>query len=118
MTALIRKNQMEIPTESRSPGDRALLVLACIRVHAWAKIAAALALIVASLAAADGTPVGEYQLKAVFLFNVAKFVDWPPQAFGDARDPFTICVAGDNPFGSSLDDAVRGNTVANRPISI
>jgi len=98
------KNRMEIPTASP---------------HAWARTAVVLALIAASLQAGpDGTPVGEYQLKAVFLFNFAKFVEWPPQAFGDARDPFNICVLGDNPFGSSLDDAVRGKTVANRPIAI
>jgi hypothetical protein len=72
----------------------------------------------APLQAADGTAIGEYQLKAVFLFNFAKFVEWPPEVFGDARAPFTICVAGDNPFGSSLEGAVIGKTVANRPISI
>jgi hypothetical protein len=76
-------------------------------------------LMVASLqAGADGTPVSEYQLKAVFLFNFAKFVEWPPQASGDTHDPFIICVLGDNPFGPSLDDVVSGKTVANRPISI
>jgi hypothetical protein len=119
MTARIRKNRKEIPTASRRPGDRLLRLLACIRVQAWARTAVALVRIAASLqAGADAAPVGEYQLKAVFLFNFAKFVEWPPQAFADAHDPFTICVLGDNPFGSSLDDAVRGKTVANRPIVI
>jgi hypothetical protein len=91
----------------------------CFRVRAWAKIAVVPALMAASLqAGADGTPIDEYQLKAVFLFNFAKFVEWPPRAFGDARDPFTICVWGDNPFGSSLDAIVHGKTVANRPILV
>ena len=95
------------------------LLSACVRVRAWGQIAAVLALMAASLqAGADGTLVDGYQLKAVFLFNFAKFVEWPPQAFGDAHDPFTICVAGDNSFGSSLDDEVRGKTVANRPILV
>jgi hypothetical protein len=91
---------------------------ACIRVPVWLSIAAVPALLAATLAGADQTPVGEYQLKAVFLFNFAKFVEWPPQAFGGAHDPFTICIAGANPFGSSLDDEAGGKTVANRPISI
>ena len=82
-----------------------------------ASIAAVLALLAAALACAEGTPVDEYRLKAVFLFNFARFVEWQPEAFGDARDPFAICVAGANPFGSSLDDEVRGKTVASRPIS-
>jgi hypothetical protein len=64
------------------------------------------------------TPYRRYQLKAVLLFNFAKFIEWPPQAFGDEHDPFSICVWGDNPFGVSLDEAVRGKTAANRPISI
>ena len=82
-------------------------------------MAVALVLVAGSLqAGADIAVVSEYQLKAVFLFNFAKFVEWPPQAFADAHDPFTICVAGDNPFGSSLEDEVRGKTVASRPISI
>lgn len=110
---------MEIPNESRSPSDVPLLVSARVRVRTRGKIAAVLALMAASLqAGAEGTLVDGYQLKAVFLFNFAKFVEWPPQAFGDARDPFTICVAGDNSFGSSLDDEARGKTVANRPILV
>jgi len=90
-----------------------------MRLHTWPRTAAVLMLMAASLRAGpDGSPVGEYQLKAVFLFNFAKFVEWPPHAFADPHDPFTICVLGDNPFGSALNDAVRGKTVANRPISI
>jgi hypothetical protein len=106
-------------TESRSRRDVPHFVSACVRVRTWTKIAVVLAVVAASLqAGADGTPVDGYQLKAVFLFNFAKFVEWPPQAFGDAHDPFTICVTGDNSFGSSLDDEVRGKTVASRPILV
>jgi hypothetical protein len=109
---------MEIPNESHA-GDRAIPAVTRTRLHAWPKIIVLLALTAASLlAGADGTPVSEYNLKAVFLFNFAKFVEWPPQTFADPRDPFAICVLGDNPFGTSLDDAVRGKTVANRPIAI
>jgi YfiR/HmsC-like len=93
--------------------------LAFTRARLRAKITVVMALVAASLqAGADRTPVGEYQLKAVFLFNFSRFVEWPPQAFGDPHDPFAICVLGDNPFGEALDDVVRGKTVANRPIAI
>jgi YfiR/HmsC-like len=96
-----------------------LLMPACKRVPAWLGIAATLmVLLAATLDAAAPTTAGEYHLKAVFLFNFAKFVEWPPQAFGDAHDPFIICLAGANPFGSFLDDEVRGQTVRGRPISI
>ena len=78
----------------------------------------ALLVLAATLAGAERPQVGEYQLKAVFLFNFTKFVEWPAQASGDVPDPFSICVAGSNPFGGWLDDEVRGKTVGRRPISI
>jgi hypothetical protein len=56
----------------------------------------------------------EYQVKAAFLFNFAKFVEWPAQAFNSHDEPFGICVLGPNPFGSSLDKVVQGKAVGNR----
>lgn len=50
----------------------------------------------------------EYQVKAVFLFNFAQFVDWPPDAVADSQAPLVIGVLGENPFGDLLDAAVRG----------
>ena len=58
--------------------------------------------------------IEEYQVKAAFLFNFAKFVEWPAQAFKSADEPIEICVLGPNPFGSSLDKAVEGKVVGNR----
>jgi YfiR/HmsC-like len=53
----------------------------------------------------------EYQLKAIFLFNFAQFVEWPPQSFTAPDAPFIIGVVGQDPFGEHLDAAVRGETV-------
>lgn len=60
----------------------------------------------------------EYQVKAVFLFNFAKFVEWPALTFVSASSPFTVCVYGDDPFGADLDSVARGESVAGRPIVI
>lgn len=60
----------------------------------------------------------EYQVKAVFLFNFAQFVDWPSGAFPDSIAPFVIGVLGDDPFGPMLDDAVRGETVRGHPLEV
>jgi hypothetical protein len=60
----------------------------------------------------------EYQVKAAFLFNFAKFVEWPPDAFSSADEPIGICVLGQNPFGSGLDETVRGKVVANRTVVV
>ena len=56
----------------------------------------------------------EYTLKAAFLYNFAKFVEWPPDAFPTEKSPITFCVFGHDPFGKALDDAVQGKTINNR----
>jgi YfiR/HmsC-like len=63
-------------------------------------------------------PVAEYQLKAVFLFNFAHFVEWPAAALPGDDAPFVIGVLGKDPFGSSLDEVVRGETVGGRRLAI
>ena len=60
----------------------------------------------------------EYQVKAVFLFNFAQFVDWPAEAFPRPDAPFVIGILGEDPFGAQLDDVVRGETVNKRPLVI
>ena len=68
--------------------------------------------------AAQAKPSSEYELKAAFLFNFAKFVDWPSNAFANSTAPFSVCVLGPDPFGSSLDDALRGKLIAEHPVSV
>ncbi|HVF94005.1 MAG TPA: YfiR family protein [Sphingomonas sp.] len=60
----------------------------------------------------------EYAVKANFLYKFAPFVRWPANAFASDRAPFQICVAGADPFGSTLDDAVRGQRIDTRAIAI
>src|SRR4051794_31583902 len=60
----------------------------------------------------------EYQVKAIFLFNFAQFVKWPSNAFPESQTPLVIGVLGEDPFGSYLDDAVRGETVNARPLVV
>ena len=67
---------------------------------------------------AQTAPSKEYQVKAVFLFNFAQFVEWPPAAFGDGTSPLVIGVLGDNPFGTYLDETVRDEKVGNRPLEV
>jgi uncharacterized protein DUF4154 len=57
-------------------------------------------------------------VQAVFLFNFAQFVEWPPDAFSGPKDPLVIGVLGDDPFGSVLDETVHGETVRGRPFKI
>jgi hypothetical protein len=82
--------------------------------RAWILAAA----LVAGLAAAAAAPTvsasvaDEYGLKAAFLYQFTKYVSWP-----DAGDgPVAICVLGDDPFGSRLDQTLDGKTVGGEPI--
>jgi uncharacterized protein DUF4154 len=63
-------------------------------------------------------PPDEYQVKAAFLFNFTKFVVWPSNAFSDANAPLVIGVLGHDPFGSYLDDIVRGERADNRQLAV
>jgi uncharacterized protein DUF4154 len=60
----------------------------------------------------------EYQVKAAFLFNFAKFVEWPADAFAGPQAPFAICVLGQDPFGPLLDAALAGKTMGSHPVSL
>lgn len=62
--------------------------------------------------------ISEYELKAAFLFNFARFIEWPADAFEDSRTPITIGVLGQNPFGSSLDQIVANETAHGRALAI
>jgi hypothetical protein len=72
----------------------------------------------ASCAAWAGTAPSEYQVKAAFLFNFAHFIEWPVDAFQQPDAPFAVCVLGEDPFGSTLDDIVRGETINQHPLVV
>ncbi len=69
------------------------------------------------LAQAAGQP-SEYQVKAAFLLNFTKFIEWPAGAFTDGRSPLTICILGADPFGSVLDQIVEGEDVNGRMVTV
>lgn len=54
----------------------------------------------------------EYQVKAAFLFNFAQFVEWPDSVFPSPDGPFYVGVLGDDPFGTALDEVVRGEAIS------
>lgn len=60
----------------------------------------------------------EYDLKAVFLYNFALFIEWPPEVFGENHAEFVIGVLGSDPFGEALDEVVTGETAKGRPFVI
>ena len=62
--------------------------------------------------------IDEYQVEAAFLYNFAKFVEWPALTFKTDKDPLRICVLGQNPFGNALVEGVGGKTVVGRSLLV
>ena len=75
-----------------------------------------LALLLAAPCAAAAQTAEEYAVKAAFLYNFAKFVDWPAAAFPDPN-LLKICVLGNDPFGGSL-ETVAGEQVAGHKLQV
>ena len=73
----------------------------------------ALLLAAAPLAPSAQDVAKEYRVKAAFLYNFVKFVEWPPRAVPGS---IVICVAGRNPFGNVLADTVRGEKIGGRTL--
>ncbi len=62
--------------------------------------------------------ISEYQVKAAYLFNFLKFVEWPSDAFSDPLAPIIIGITGDDQFVSTLQQIVLGKTVQDRDVII
>lgn len=58
------------------------------------------------------------EVKAVFLFNFAKFVEWPPEVFADTATPVTLGVLGQDLVAELLEVVVAGETVGGRALSV
>ncbi len=71
-------------------------------------------------AAAETRPVvpSEHAVKAAFLYNFAKFVEWPAGAFSNPREPVAFCVVGEDALGDELAQAVAGKMVQSRPVAV
>lgn len=93
--------------------------MALLRTHSWLSYLWLTLVVLAAAAAprAHAAP-SEYQVKAVFLFNFAQFVDWPAEAFPRPDAPFVIGILGEDPFGAQLDDVVRGEHAGGRALVI
>lgn len=66
--------------------------------------------------AAQGVP-DEYRLKAAFLYQFPQFVEWPAGAVASAES-IGLCVAKPSPFGATLEQLVRGESLSGRPLAV
>ena len=67
-------------------------------------------------AAHTAAPLEEYQIKAAYMLNFARFIEWPES--DSSRGPIIVGVVGTDPFGDALDSTLAGKTVRGRPFSV
>lgn len=65
----------------------------------------------------EGQP-SEPELKAVFLYNFAKFIQWPTDSLRTNDSAFIIGIIGDNPFGDALKNSVEGKQVRKQKVHV
>ena len=56
----------------------------------------------------------EYVVKAGFLYNFAKYVEWPAESFEKPETPISIAIVGADPFGAELDKALKDKRAQER----
>jgi len=58
----------------------------------------------------------EYQVKATYLYNFGRFVKWPGTVPAGKGESFSVCVLGQDPFGSILDSTLAGEALDGKPV--
>jgi hypothetical protein len=102
------ENSAARPIPPSSRGKSRLLILLVLLSPPW----------VWRPAEAQSVPLSEYQIKAGFLFNFTKFVEWPPDSFSDPGVPLVMGVVGDNQITSLLEETAAGKTVNGRAVIV
>jgi len=82
----------------------------------WGRLLAILLFLV-GLSRAEQGPL-EYQVKAAFLLNFVKFVEWPRTAFTASDAPISICILGDDSVANALSQMVAGEVVTGRKLAV
>jgi len=88
--------------------------------YAWLALLliAVLAVWTPTHAESDALVSKEYQIKAAFLYNIPKFVEWPATSFATASDPIVIGLFGNSPFGNQLEIIVKDRKINGRDIVV
>lgn len=71
----------------------------------------------AAVVNADQQKPGEYQIKALFLYNFLNFVEWPADSSFYSNPTINVCIIGDDPFADALDE-IRNETVKGKKLAI
>ena len=66
---------------------------------------------------AESGKLTEYEVKASYLYNFAKYVEWPTSAFSRENTPLTICIVGKSPLNDVI-ESLAGKTIKNRRLVV
>jgi hypothetical protein len=80
-------------------------------------VAISWALVLLPVLGAQVSKPTDYDVKAVYLYNFGRFVEWPGNATASSGDSFTICILGQDPFGAALDATFAGETIGGKSIA-
>jgi len=69
-------------------------------------------------ASGGGPTPTEYEVKAAYLYNFAKFIDWPAEKLAEGSSPLVIGILGEDPFGNTLDATVKDKAIRNHALKI
>ena len=63
-------------------------------------------------------PMGESEVKAMFVYNFLKFVEWPAEAFAGTKDPFVVLIIGEGPTADATERFLESKTIGERPLIV
>jgi len=72
----------------------------------------------ACAAGEPAAPPTEYQVKAAFLYNFMKFVEWPDSAFVTPEAPIRVAILGDDPFARIVRATMGRRTIGKRSVDV
>lgn len=84
-------------------------------------VAGALAVVIGvvyTLCATETALPKEQQVKAAFVFNFAKFIDWPAQRFANTNTPLAIGILAPSTMGTALSEVIQGRNINGRPLVV
>ncbi len=84
----------------------------------WRYWTFAAATLLACSSALSAQKVSDQEVKAAYLYNFAKFVEWPARAFESTNAPMRLCVFSQDPLEADLRKIVEGKSIANHSVAV
>jgi hypothetical protein len=110
MTGAHKTGALQIASEHCSQGM-------CRGARLWMAAILSCSLLLVPSLQAQQPKAGEFQVKAAYLYNFGRFVQWPDESGADRNESFEICVLGTDPFGQALDATLAGATIGGKSVA-